>query len=119
MDQYVPPIYAITTGMLIVILCFFIRIPFFIVGLLSLLLVIYALQDHFIMFATDYKSFSAPDFLKQNASVIIIAVVILFSIMFIILKFGSKGMISNEPTGVDYGRQSANKWYNSLLNRKV
>ena len=117
MDQYIPPIYAVGTGILIVILCFYMRIPFFVVGILSLVLVVYALQDHFFMFAKDYKSFSAPEFLKQNASVLIIAVVILLSIGFIIFKFGPKGMVSNQP--MVYGRQIDDRWYNSLLNRKV
>jgi hypothetical protein len=120
MDQYVPPIYAIGMGSFFVLSAFYLRIPFFIVGLLSLLLVIYALQDHLIRFGIDYKNFSAPDFLKQNASVLIIAIVILFSIGFLILKFGAKAIVSNQSMESVYGRQeSPYKWTDSLLNQKT
>jgi len=111
MDQYIPPIAAVATGICVVFLCFLIRIPFFIVGLLSILLVIYALNDHFYRFATDYRNFSAPDFLKQNASILIIALVIILSLGFLLLKFGTKAVSQNQPT-TNHGTTSS--FVNSL-----
>ena len=98
MDQYIPPLVAVTSGIVVVFLCFFMRIPFFIVGLLSIFLVIYALQDHLYRFAVDYHNFSAPTLIKQNASILIISLVILLSLGFLLLKFGSKAITTNQPT---------------------
>jgi len=106
MDQYIPPVVAVATGICAVFLCFLIRIPFFIIGVLSLLLVVYALQDHFYRFTTDYRNFSAPDFLKQNASILIISLVIVLSLGFLLLKFGTKAVAQNQPTSSNYG------WWN-------
>jgi len=102
MDQYIPPIAAVATGLCVVLLCFFIRIPFFIVGVLSIVLVIYALQDHLYRFATDYRNFSAPDFFKQNASILIISLVIILSLGFLLLKFGPGAIAYNQST-TNYG----------------
>jgi len=104
MDQYTPPLVAVSTGIVLIFLCFYIRIPFFIIGILSIAFVIYGFQDHIIRFALDYKSFSAPAFFKENAPVLIITVVILLSLGFLLLKFGSKAVIMNQPTHMDYGR---------------
>ena len=97
MDQYIPPLVAVTSGVVVVFLCFFMRVPFFIVGLLSIFLVIYALQDHLYRFAVDYHNFSAPALIKQNASILIISLVILLSLGFLLLKFGSKAITTNQP----------------------
>ena len=97
MDQYLPPVTAVATGMVAVFLCFFMRVPFFIVGLLSIFLVIYALQDHLYRFAVDYHNFSAPSMIKQHASTLIISLVILLSLGFLLLKFGPKAIITNQP----------------------
>jgi len=107
MDQYIPPIAAVATGLCTVFLCFLLRIPFFIVGLLSLLLVVYALQDHLYRFATDYRNFSAPDFLKQNASILIISLVIILSLGFLLLKFGPRAVAQNQPVPATYGMLSS------------
>jgi hypothetical protein len=119
MDQYIPPVYAVGVGAFLVLTCFYLRIPFFVVGVISILILLYALQDHFITFSSDYKNFSAPTFFKNNAPVLIIGVVILLSIGFLILKFGPKAITTNEPIRNDYGKESANKWKDSLLNRRV
>jgi hypothetical protein len=108
MDQYIPPVAAVATGLCTVFLCFLIRIPFFIVGLLSLILVVYALQDHLYRFTTDYRNFSAPDFLKQNASILIVSLVIILSLGFLLLKFGPKAVAQNQPVPATYG------WMNPL-----
>jgi hypothetical protein len=102
MDQYIPPFVAVTTGLCTILLCFFIRIPFFIIGLLSIIVVIYALQDHLYRFANDYRNFSAPDFFKQHASILIVSLVILLSLGFLLFKFGSRAVSQNEPTS-NYG----------------
>ena len=45
MDTYIPPLIAIAAGIIVVLLCFLMRIPFFIVGLLSIAMAIYVLQE--------------------------------------------------------------------------
>ena len=101
MDQYVPPLVAMTTGVIIVLLCFVVRIPFFIIGLLSLVMVGYALQDHIIRFSSDYKNATSPAFFRNNASLLIISLVIIMSLGFLLLKFGPKTITMNERTTRD------------------
>jgi hypothetical protein len=101
MDQYIPPLVAVSTATVIVLLCFVLRIPFFIVGVLSVAMVAYVLQDHIIRFSSQYSSASIPDFFKQNASIFIITLVILLSLGFLLFSFGPKAIISNERTRYD------------------
>ena len=103
MDEYIPPLVAVTTGILVVGLCFFMRIPFFLVGVIAIALVIYGLNDHLMRFVSDYQHFSAPAFFKENAPVLMISIVILLSLGFLLLKFGPKAITTNQPTSMGYG----------------
>lgn len=105
MDQYVPPLIAVTGGVVIVFLCFTLRIPFFLVGLLSVLMVLYTFQDHIIQFGYQYSSASAPAFFKDNASIFITLLVIILSIGFLLFKFGPKAITTNEKTYLTQGTQ--------------
>jgi hypothetical protein len=96
MDQYVPPLIAVTGGAVIVFLCFTLRIPFFLVGLLSVIMVLYTFQDHIIQFGYQYSSETAPAFFKDNASIFITLLVIILSLGFLLFKFGPKAMTTNE-----------------------
>ena len=105
MDEYIPPLVAVTTGIVAISLCFFMRIPFFLIGIIAIVFVFYGIQDHLVRFAADYKNFSAPTFFKEHASNVIIAVVILLSLGFLLLKFGPKAVFKNQPTVIDnYGK---------------
>lgn len=104
MDQYIPPLVAVSTATVIVLLCFVLRIPFFIVGVLSIAMVAYVLQDHIIRFSSQYSTASIPDFFKQNASIFIITIVIILSLGFLLFSFGPKAIMTNERTVYD-GRQ--------------
>ena len=115
MDEYIPPLVAVTTGILVVGLCFFMRIPFFLVGLIAIALVFYGLNDHLMRFV------SAPAFLKENAPVLMISIVILLSLGFLLLKFGPKTIVTNQPTSMGYGSSSTqsgplsffSKWFSN------
>ena len=102
MDQYVPPLVAVTTGAVVIFLCFTLRIPFFLVGLLSIAMAIYVFQDHITRFSSEYAHPMAPAFFKDNASILIIIVVILLSLGFLLFKFGPMAITSNAQT--PYGR---------------
>jgi len=116
MDQYIPPLYAVAFGLIAVFSCFIVRIPFFILGILALALVVYAAQDHIYRFGGDYSSFSAPSFFSQNASTLIIVVVIVLSLGFLLLKFGPRTVQQNEPSYYNYGNDSES-WYSRFVSR--
>jgi hypothetical protein len=104
MDQYVPPLVAVTTGAVIIFLCFTLRIPFFLVGLLSVAMVIYAFQDHIIQFGSQYSSATAPAFFKDNASIFITLLVIILSLGFLLFRFGPTTITTNQRTGYESSR---------------
>ena len=106
MDQYVPPLVAVTTGTVVVLLCFVLRIPFFIIGVLSILMACYALQDHIVRFSYEYSNPTAPSFFKENASIIITILVIILSLGFLLFQFGSRAITTNAPTRYDTENQS-------------
>jgi len=97
MDVYFPPIAAVTGGIVVVGLCFLLRIPIFLIGLLSLVILIYTLVVHSSIFGFEYKTMNAPEFLKQNAPIFIIVAVILISLGYILYLFGPKGAVKNAP----------------------
>lgn len=101
MDQYVPPLVAVSTAAVIVLLCFVLRIPFFLVGILSVAMAIYVLQDHIIQFSSQYSSVSLPDIFKQNASIFITTLVIILSVGFLLFSFGPRAIVTNEKTRYD------------------
>ena len=117
MDQYVPPLVAMTTGVVVILLCFVLRIPFFVIGLLSLVMVGYALQDHMIRFSSDYRNAISPAFFRNNASLLIISLVILMSLGFLLLKFGPKTIMSNEQIpGNRLGMSSGtSSWFGNMF----
>ena len=119
MDQYIPPLYAVAFALITVFLCFMMRIPFFILGLLSLVLVAYGIQDHMYRFGGDYTLFSAPSFLIQNAPTFIIGIVILLSLGFLLLKFGPTAIQYNQPTYYNYGNPSTSKYYSRSPSRSL
>jgi hypothetical protein len=96
MDQYVPPLVAVSTATIIVILCFVLRIPFFLVGIFSIAMVFYVLQDHIIQFSSKYSSESLPSFFKENSSIFITTLVIILSLGFLLFSYGPKTIVSNE-----------------------
>jgi hypothetical protein len=98
MDQYVPPLVAVTTGTVVIFLCFTLRIPFFLVGLLSIVMAIYAFQDHIVQFGGEYSSVTAPAFFKENASIFITLLVIILSLGFLLFQFGPKTITTNQRT---------------------
>jgi len=101
MDQYVPPLVAVSTATVIVLLCFVLRIPFFLVGILSVAMAVYVLQDHIIQFSSQYSSVSLPAIFKQNASIFITTLVIILSVGFLLFSFGPRAIVTNEKTVYD------------------
>jgi hypothetical protein len=95
MDVYFPPIAAVTGGIVVVGLCFLLRIPIFLIGLLSVIVLIYTLTIHSNIFGFEYKTMNVPEFLKQNAPIFIILAVILISLGYILYLFGPKGAVQN------------------------
>ena len=92
-----PPIAAVTGGIVVVALCFLLRIPIFIVGVISIILLLYTLTIHGSIFGLEYKTMSAPEFLKQNASIFIVVAIILVALGYILYLFGPKGAVQNAP----------------------
>lgn len=92
-----PPIAAVTGGITVVGLCFLLRIPIFLIGLLSAILLIYTLFVHKSMFGLEYKTMTAPEFMKANASIFIVLAIILIALGYILYMFGPKAAIHNAP----------------------
>jgi hypothetical protein len=92
---YIPPLIALTSAIIVVLVCFLIRIPFFIIGLLSIVMMIYVMQDHYYRFSSDYANAISPAFFRQRAQPIIILVLIVMSIGFILLRFGPIGYVKD------------------------
>lgn len=109
MDVYFPPIAAVTGGIVVVGLCFLLRIPIFLIGLLSVIVLIYTLTIHSNIFGFEYKTMNAPEFLKQNAPIFIILAVILISLGYILYLFGPKGAVQNASIS-----NSSSKYESSL-----
>ena len=101
MDQYLPPLVAVTTGVVVIFFCFTLRIPFFLVGLLSIAMMLYAFQDHIVQFSYQYSNMSAPSFFKDNASILITTLVIIISLGFLLFTFGPRAIVSNQQTVFD------------------
>lgn len=101
MDQYLPPLVAVTTGVVVIFFCFTLRIPFFLVGLLSIGMMLYAFQDHIVQFSYQYSNMSAPSFFKNNASILITTLVIIISLGFLLFAFGPRAIVSNQQTVFD------------------
>jgi hypothetical protein len=104
MDLYIPPVVAVIGGAAIVGLCFAFRIPIFILGVLSLVLLIYTVVLSLNMFKNEYENVnilkslsSIIPFVSSNTlgPILIIGVVIILALGYIINLFGIKGMITN------------------------
>ena len=92
-----PPIAAVTGAIVVVGLCFILRIPIFLIGLLSAVVLIYTLFIHRSIFANEYKTMSLPEFFKANAPIFIILAVIIIALGYILYLFGPKGAVQNAP----------------------
>ena len=115
MDQYIPPLVAVSTATVIVLLCFILRIPFFLVGILSVIMAFYVLQDHIIQFSSQYSSVSLPDIFKQNASIFITTLVIILSVGFLLFSFGPRAIVTNEKTRYDVRQPQAPSRFSGLF----
>ena len=104
-----PPIAAVTGGIVIVLLCFLIRIPIFLIGVLAVVLCIYTIFIHKGIFGLEYRIMSAPDFMKDNASIFIVLAIILGSLGYILFLFGPKAAIQNRSTSTP----SKSSWFGS------
>ena len=92
--MYIPPLLAVTGGIVVVVLCFLLRIPIFLLGLLSVALLAYTFIVHRSLFATEYATMSLPQFLTSNASIFMILAVTVFALGYILYLFGPRGAVS-------------------------
>jgi hypothetical protein len=104
MDLYIPPVVAVIGGVAIVGICFAFRIPIFILGVLSLVLLVYTVVLSLDMFKNEYENMnilqsigSIIRFIPTNnlASILIITVVIILALGYIINLFGIKALFTN------------------------
>jgi cellobiose-specific phosphotransferase system component IIC len=110
-----PPIAAVTGGITIILLCFLLRIPIFLIGIVSVILLIYTIFLHTSLFQLEYKTMSAPAFLKQNAPIFIILAVILIALAYILYLFGPKAIITNEAlTTSSLARRNSSQGFSSF-----
>lgn len=104
MDVNIPPVVTVLGGLGVVALCFVLRIPIFLVGLLSLLLLAYTIVLNRNMFEIDYDNMT---FVKSIAavfgtapvnglpSILLISTVIILALGYIIYLFGLSSLFTN------------------------
>lgn len=106
MDINIPPLLTVLGGVAVVGLCFALRIPIFLLGLLSLILLAYTIVLNRNMFQMEYENMtfmrslaalvnSAPT--SGLASILIITVVIILALGYIIYLFGLTSLLTNAP----------------------
>ena len=106
MDVYIPPVVAVLGGLAAVGLCFAFRIPIFLLGVASLILLVYTIVLNRNMFEIEYNNMT---FAKSIAalfntvpstgfvSILIITVVIILALGYILYLFGLTSLITNAP----------------------
>jgi hypothetical protein len=148
MDIYTPPIVAVIGGLALVGLCFALRIPIFIVGLLSLVLLCITIVLNRNMFEIEYDNMTFGKAIggllntvptNGLASMMIIATVTILALGYIINLFGLSSLYTNAtmrlssivPTSfmastpqaqyrdIDYSNTSARRNYASNFNRAI
>jgi hypothetical protein len=104
MDVNIPPLVTVLGGLGVVALCFALRIPIFLVGLLSLILLAYTVVLNRNMFEIDYDKMT---FVKSIAavfgtapvnglpSILLIATVVILALGYIIYLFGLSSLFTN------------------------
>jgi hypothetical protein len=106
MDVNIPPVVAILGGLGLVGLCFAFKIPIFVLGLLSLILLVYTVIVNRSIFQVDYDAMTfgksiAAFFGKAPTnglpSLMIIATVIILALGYIIHLFGLSSLFTNAP----------------------
>jgi hypothetical protein len=104
MDIYTPPILAVVAGLVVVGLCFALRIPIFVIGLLSLVLLLFTVTLNRNMFEIEYNNMTfgktIGDLLNTLpttglASMLIIATVIILALGYIVYLFGLSSLYTN------------------------
>jgi hypothetical protein len=146
MDIYTPPIIAVVGGLVVVVLCFALRIPIFVIGLLSLVLLLYTVVLNRNMFEVEYnnmtfaKSIGAlfNNSVPTNglASMLIITTVIILALGYIINLFGLSSLYTNasmrlssvmpvystpqnQYKNIDFANSGARRDYASNFNRAL
>ena len=119
MEVNIPPLASVVGGLVVVGLCFALRIPIFIVGILSLLLLAYTVVLNRNIFEIDYDNMT---FAKSVAavfsslsisglpSIIIITTIVVFALGYILYLFGLSGIFKNAAISFpSFSTQSANR----------
>ena len=106
MDVYIPPVVAILGGLAAVGLCFAFRIPIFLLGIASLILLVYTVVLNRNMFENEYNNMtfgksiaSLFNTVPSNglASILIITTVIILALGYILHLFGLSSFVTNAP----------------------
>jgi hypothetical protein len=106
MDVYIPPVVAILGGLAAVGLCFAFRIPIFLLGVVSLILLVYTAVLNRNMFEIEYNNMKFGESIASLfntipstgfVSILIITVVIILALGYILYLFGLSSLITNAP----------------------
>jgi hypothetical protein len=106
MDVNIPPVVTVLGGLAVVGLCFAFRIPIFVLGLLSLILLAYTVAINRNMFEIDYDNMTFVNAISAFfgkapvnglPSLMIIATVIILALGYIIHLFGLSSLFTNAP----------------------
>lgn len=106
MDVYIPPVVAVLGGLAAVGLCFAFRIPIFLLGVASLILLVYTVVLNRNMFEIEYNNMtfgksiaSLLNTVPSNGfvSIMIITTVIILALGYILYLFGLSSFVTNAP----------------------
>ena len=112
MQFYVPPIFTVILGLLVVGGIFIARVPVIIVGIISLALLVYTFYLHTTLYGIDYRSMSLGEGVKSAAPFILIGAVILMSIGYILML--RKGT-SSVPYTPSYNNSANRGFFSSFM----
>lgn len=123
MEVNIPPVVTVVGGLAVVGLCFALRIPIFIVGLLSLLLLAYTILLNRNMFEIDYDNMTVA---KSAAAIfgnipttglvpiLIITTIVVFALGYILYLFGLSSFFTNAAMMIpSFSSMSARLGYQS------
>jgi hypothetical protein len=145
MDIYTPPILAVVAGLVVVGLCFALRIPIFVIGILSLVFLLFTVILNRNMFEIEYNNMTFGKSIgallntvptSGLASMLIIATVIILALGYILYLFGLSSLYTNasmkmasvmpsystpqnQYRNIDFANSGARRDYASNFNRAL
>jgi hypothetical protein len=106
MEVNIPPVATVLGGLVFIGACFVFRIPIFIVGLLSLVFLVYTIILNRNLFENEYKNMTIMKSIASLfnsaltngfVSIILVVTIIILALGYILYIFGASSFVGNAP----------------------